>query len=103
MNIFDSVNELEKMYENLLNEAKERHTNEVRLLREKNDEMIDKSVNLLDEFINNTLDNLTVELQNKIDEYKRTIEQLFQKIEQEYKENKGNYINQIIKILELPF
>ncbi|MEJ2294401.1 MAG: hypothetical protein P8Y23_06480 [Candidatus Lokiarchaeota archaeon] len=88
MNIFDSVNELEKMYDNLLNEAKERHTNEVRLIREKYDEMIDKRVNLLDEFINETLDNLTIELQNKIDEYKKTIEQLFQKIEQEYKENK---------------
>ena len=103
MNIFDNIYELEKMYENLLNEAKERHTEEVRALREKYDEAIDKLVNLLDVYINDTLENLSIELQDKINEYKNTIKQLFQKIEQEYKENKEEFINQVIKILELPF
>jgi len=103
LDIFDNVHELEKMYENLLNEAKERHTEEVRALREKYDEAIDKLVNLLDVYINDTLENLSIELQDKINEYKNTIKQLFQKIEQEYKENKEEFINQVIKILELPF
>ena len=103
MNIFDNVHELEKMYENLINEAKERHTEEVRSLREKYDEIIDKRVNLLDVYINDTLENLSIELQDKTNEYKNTIKQLFQKIEQEYNDNKEEFINQIIKILELPF
>ena len=103
MNIFDNVHELEKMYENLLNEAKERHTEEVRVSREKYDEAIDKLVNLLDTYIKIVLENLSKELQDKTNEYKNTIGQLFQKIEQEYKENKEELINQIIKILELPF
>ncbi|MFX1476774.1 MAG: hypothetical protein ACFFCI_01460 [Promethearchaeota archaeon] len=103
MNIFDNINELEKMYENLLNEAKERHTKEFRLLREKYDKKIDKHVNSLDEFINKTLNNLTIQLQDKISKYKDTTSQLFQKIEQEYKENREEFINQIIKVLELPF
>ena len=103
MNIFDSINELEQMYENLLNEAKERHTKEFHLLREKYDKQIDNRVNLLDEFIKKALDNLTIELKNKTNEFENTIAQLFQKIEQEYKENKKEFINQISKILELPF
>lgn len=103
MNIFDNVKELEKMYENLLNEAKERHTEEVRSLREKYDEVIDKRANLLDVYINDTLENLSIELQDKINEYKNTITQLFHEIEQEYKKNKEDFINQIIKVLELPF
>ena len=103
MSIFDNIKELEKMYENLLNEAKERHTEEVRSLREKYDEVIDKRVNLLDVYINDTLENLSIELQDKINEYKDTITQLFHKIEQEYKDNKEEFINQIISVLELPF
>ncbi|MFX1497594.1 MAG: hypothetical protein ACFFBH_08720 [Promethearchaeota archaeon] len=103
MNIFDNVKDLEKMYENLLNEAKERHTKEFRKLREKSDKIIEERVKILDEFINKVLENLTIELQKKTNEYKKTIAQLFQKIEQEYKENKEEFINQIIKILELPF
>ena len=103
MNIFDNIKELEKMYENLLNEAKERHTEEVRSLREKYDEVIDKRANLLDVYINDTLENLSIELEDKISEYKDTITQLFHKIEQEYKDNKEEFINQIISVLELPF
>jgi uncharacterized protein YpuA (DUF1002 family) len=103
LNIFDNVKELEKMYENLLNEAKERHTEEVRSLREKYDEVIDKRANLLDVYINDTLENLSIELQDKINEYKNTMTQLFHEIEQEYKKNKEDFINQIIKVLELPF
>jgi len=103
LNIFDNVKELEKMYENLLNEAKERHTEEVRSLREKYDEVIDKRANLLDVYINDTLENLSIELQDKINEYKNTNTQLFHEIEQEYKKNKEDFINQIIKVLELPF
>ena len=103
MNLFDNMYELEKMYENLINEAKERHTEEVRGLREKYDEAIEKLVNLLDVYIKTALEDLSIELQDKILEYKNTIKQLFQKIEQEYNDNKEEFINQIIKILELPF
>ena len=103
MNIFDNIYELEKMYENLLNEAKERHTEEVRAIREKYDEAIEKLVNLLDTYMKTALENLSIELKDKTDEYKNTIKQLFQKIEQEYKENKEEFIKQVIKILELPF
>ena len=62
-----------------------------------------KELNLTQAKLNDTLENLSIELQDKINEYKNTITQLFHKIEQEYKENKEVFINQIIKILELPF
>ena len=103
VNLFENLKELESMYENLLNEAKIRHTNEFRVLKEEYDLKIDEKSKVLDEFIKKILESLTTELENKTTDYQKNTTELFQKINKNYDLDKEEFIIEIKKILNLPF
>ncbi len=103
MNLFEEIEDMENLYKNLINEALERHSSEVREIRNKYIDKINDKTKKMDEFIHSILRDLDGMLEKKVLEFKDKADNLLLNIQEEYKKSKQNFIDTIIKTLEITF
>jgi len=103
MEVFKWVEEIEKIYDELIEKAKSESLAEIQELRAQLEKETDKVVQETREHINLTLQNTSKEVVNENKNFEEKIKHLCEKIEKKFQLNKENLMKSIIKRLEFDF
>jgi hypothetical protein len=103
MAIFDWVKEIEKIYEELIEEAKKESLSELQNFRDEQEKMVDENLQKKQNIINIALKSLKEEVNKEIGFIKTNMERQLKEIESNYEQNKIILIKEIINKLRLNF
>lgn len=101
--IFKWTKEIEKIYEGLIDKAKEENLAEMQAFRENHEKLIEKTLLKKQEVVNLALKNISIEINNGISSFNEKLDVAMKKIERKYQKDKTQLIKIIIKKLELNF
>ena len=103
MEIFKFANEIEKVYEDLIKNAKEDNLSELRALRNNQEKMMEFALNQKQQIVNLALKNVAEEVDIEINNFKNLLNQNIKNIEEQFQNNKNSIIKSIIQKLGLEF
>ncbi|MFX0186968.1 MAG: hypothetical protein ACFE8A_04435 [Candidatus Hodarchaeota archaeon] len=103
MEIFKWASEIEKVYKDLIDDAKEASFAELQALRNNQEKMTEYAINQKRELVNLALKNLSEEVDKRINKYKNELNNVIKNIEEKYQKNKKNLQKLIIEDLGLDF
>jgi vacuolar-type H+-ATPase subunit H len=103
MKIFDWAKELEKIYEELLEEAKNQNLNEIEELKVENEKLIEESLQHKQKLVKKALNSVSNDADKEIMQFKENLTRILEKWEQDYNKNRLKIINDIIRKLGLDF
>lgn len=103
MEIFKWVKELEKVYEDLIEEAQKESLNEIQTLRDEQEKILNESLQKKQDFINLAIKSLLEEVNKEIGGFKKNLENKLKEIEIHYEKTKENTINILTNKLGLDF
>lgn len=101
--IFKWTKDIEKIYEGLIDKAKEENLAEMQAFRENQEKLIEKTLLKKQEVVNLALKNISIEINNGISSFNEKLDVAMKKIERKYQKDKTQLIKIIIKKLELNF
>lgn len=101
--IFKWTKDIEKIYEGLIDKAKEENLAEMQAFRENQEKLIEKTLLKKQEVVNLALKNISIEINNGISSFNEKLDVAMKKIERKYQKDKIQLIKIIIKKLELNF
>ncbi len=101
--IFKWTKDFEKIYEGLIDKAKEENLAEMQAFRENQEKLIEKTLLKKQEVVNLALKNISIEINNGISSFNEKLDVAMKKIERKYQKDKTQLIKIIIKKLELNF
>ena len=103
MKIFKWAIEIEKVYEDLIKNAKEENLAEIQVVRNNQEKMFEFALIQKQEITNSALKNLHEEVDVGIKKFRNQVNKNLKNIEEHYQKNKDNLIKSIIEKLELEF
>ena len=103
MKIFKWAIEIEKVYEDLIKNAKEENLAEIQVVRNNQEKMFEFALIQKQEFTSSALKNLHEEVDVGIKKFRNQLNKNLKNIEEHYQKNKDNLIKSIIEKLELEF
>ena len=103
MEIFKWANEIEKVYKDLIDNAKEASFAELQALKNNQEKMMEYAINQKQELVNLALKNLSEEVDKGINKFKNELNNTIKNIEEKYQKNNKNLRKLIIEDLGLDF
>ena len=103
MDFFEWVKDIEKVYEDLIGNAKKLNLNEIEEYRKEQDEKFDDFITKINVLVNTALGNLTVDSEIKTNTFEKKVDKAIQNIETEFKKNLENLQKLIIEEVGLDF
>jgi len=103
MPIFKWVEEIENIYENLIEDAKKESLNDIEKLKASIEKDMEKKIHNNQEIINSALKTLSKEVNEKSSKFGESISKLNSKIEKIFYENKEGLMNLIFEKLGFDF
>ncbi len=103
MDFFEWVNDIEKVYEDLIGNAKKLNLNEIEEYRKEQDEKFDDFITKINVLVNTALGNLTVDSEIKTNTFEKKVDKAIQNIETEFKKKLENLQKLIIEEVGLDF
>ena len=103
MEIFKWTDEIEKVYMELIKNAKEDNLVEFKSLRNNQEKMIEFSINQKQKIVKLALKNLAEEVDKEIINFKKSLNKSTKIIEEQFQKNQKNIIKSIIEKLGLDF
>lgn len=103
MRIFDWAKDLEKVYDDLLEKAKEQNLKEIEELKKKNDISLEETHKIKQDLVTKALNSLQNDVNKEISHFAEKLEKILNEFEQVYNQNKTVLINEIIDKVGLDF
>jgi hypothetical protein len=103
MNIFEWIKDIEQVYDDLINNAKEINLNDIEKFREEQRIEFEKFLDKKNELVNNALINLSKDVDSQIKVFRETMDKAINKIEKKFKKNIQNLQKLIITETGLDF
>ena len=101
--IFKWANEIEKVYDDLINNAREESLAEIKALRNNQEKMMESTLNQKQNLVNLALKELSEEVEKEIISFKNELNQKIKTIEEQFQKSKNKIIKSIIKKLGFEF
>ncbi|MFX1325777.1 MAG: hypothetical protein ACFE8N_12560 [Promethearchaeota archaeon] len=101
--IFKWAEDIEKIYEELIEKGKSENLSEIQKIRSEQEELLEKTVNHFRDTVNVALKSLTTNLNKEDQVILKKINNLKKKMEKKYLDNQENLINLLIKELGFDF
>jgi len=103
MDLFEWVKDIEKVYEDLIGNAKKFNLNEIEEYRKEQNEKFEDFIIKINVLVNTAIGNLTVESDIKTNTFEKKLDKTLQNIETEFKKNLENLQKLIIEEVGLDF
>lgn len=103
MDIFKNLNEIEKVYEDLIENAKKLNLKEIEDFRNEQNEKFDSFITKVNVLVNTAIGNLTVDIETKKITFEKQMNDALNKIDYEFQKNIDNLQKLIIKEIGLDF
>ena len=96
MDIFKNLNDIEKIYEELINNAKNLNLKDIEEFRENQQRIFEAYIGEKNDLVNNTLITLAKEVNFKIGNFEEKLDEAINKIELQFQKSIGNLQKLII-------
>ncbi len=103
MNLFEWVKDIERVYDNLINNTKNANLKEIEEYREEQNQNFESFLSKINVLINTAIGNLTVEVDKETNIYEKNIDNAIKNIEVDFKKNIGNLQKLIIEKVGFDF
>lgn len=103
MRIFEWAKDLEKVYKDLIEKAKEQNLKEIEELQKENQKSLEETQNSKGDLVTKALNSLRDDVNTEISQFKKKLEKILNDYDQSYNQNKNNLIDKIINELGLDF
>ncbi|TKJ24276.1 MAG: hypothetical protein CEE43_00910 [Promethearchaeota archaeon Loki_b32] len=103
MDLFEWVKDIEKVYEDLIGNAKKLNLNEIEEYRKEQNEKFEDFIIKINVLVNTAIGNITVESDIKTNTFEKKLDKAIQNIETEFKKNLENLQKLIIEEVGLDF
>ncbi|MFW9998693.1 MAG: hypothetical protein ACFE9Q_06115 [Candidatus Hodarchaeota archaeon] len=103
MDIFEWVKDIEKVYDNLISDAKSLNLKEIEEFREKQNQKFEEYLTKINVLVQTAIGNLTVDIDKETNVYEKNLDNALKKIEIDFKKNSGNLQKLIIEKVGLDF
>ena len=103
MEIFKWANEIEKVYDDLIKNAREESLAEIKALRNNQEKMMEFTLNQKQNIVNLALKELSEKVEQEIASFKNDLNQKIKTIEDQFQKSKNNIIKSITKKIGLEF
>ena len=103
MEIFKWVEEIEKIYDNLIEKAKKESLEDIRKARTSQEKDMEKVIYKNQEIINDASAKVSKEVSEKSKNFEELVKNLCSKIEKDYQENKGGLTSLLFEKLGFDF
>jgi predicted DNA-binding transcriptional regulator len=103
MDVFEWVKDIEELYENLINNAKDINLKDIEEFREQQRTQFESFLEKKNELVNNALISLTTSGDTQIKEFEAQIDKAIEKIEVQFQEEISNLHKLIIDEMGLDF
>jgi len=103
MDLFEWVKDIEKVYEDLIGNAKKLNLNEIEEYRKEQNEKFEDFIIKINVLVNTAIGNLTVDSDIKTNTFEKKLDKAIQNIETEFKKNMENLQKLIIEKVGLDF
>ena len=103
MEVFKWENDIEKVYENLIEKAKDINLSEIKVSREKQEKILENLLKQKNELTTTSLKNLSADVQDKIKDFRKKLNEAINDIENIYQKDKKNLEVLILKKLGFDF
>jgi len=103
MDIFESVKEIEKIYGDLIDDAKQFNLKEIEKFRNEQNENFDKYIGKINVLVNTAIGNLTIDVEEQKITFEKKLHDVIKNIEAELQKKIGNLHQLIIKEIGVNF
>ena len=103
MDLFENLQDIEKVYEDLVNNAKNLNLKEIEKFRDNEERTFEKFIIEMNELVNEVLGTLAKEVTIKINNFENKLDGAIKKIELEFQKTIGNLQKLIIEEVGLDF
>ncbi|TFG15782.1 MAG: hypothetical protein EU535_00880 [Promethearchaeota archaeon] len=103
MKIFEWIEDIEKVYDDLIEKAKKKATDEIDSLREDQEKIMEDLESKKQHFVNSTLKNLSEDITNGINDFKSNLEKTIGMFENKFQEYEKKEIKTILGKLGFDF
>ncbi len=103
MNLFEWIKDIEKLYENLINNAKDINLKDIEAFRDQQRKKFEDFLEKKNELVNNALIKLTIDSDAKSKEFEDQMDDALKKIEVQFQKEIGNLHKLIIDEVGLDF
>ena len=101
MDIFKEIEDIEKIYEELIDNAKNRNIKDIEKLRDDQQKNFEKLIRHKNELVNEVLSNLSKKVNEKTKEFEEMLQIAIDKIETLFQKKTGNLQKLILEKIEL--
>lgn len=103
MSIFEMIRDIEKVYENLINKAKNESIAEIQSIKEQKEDDLKITLTKKNEFVDSVLKTVSKEVNDNIEKFEKNFSEALKKIEIHYQNNKDSLAELITKKLGYDF
>ena len=103
MDLFEWIRDIQKVYEDLVNNAKNINLKEIEEYREDQDKKFETFLSKMNVLVNTALGNLAVYIDDKTNTFEKNLNHAIKNIEVEFQKNIGNLEKLIIEEVGLDF
>ncbi len=103
MEVFKWVNDIEKVYEDLIEKAKDINLTEIKVSREKQEKVLEALLKRKNELTTTSLKGLSADVQDKIKDFRKKLNEAINNIEKVYQKEKKNLEDSILEKLGFDF
>jgi hypothetical protein len=103
MDLFENLKDIEKIYEDLVNNAKNLNLREIERYRENEQQTFENFIREKNELVNEVLGTLAKEVTTKINTFENKLDEAIKKIELQFQKSIGNLQKLIIEEVGLDF
>ncbi len=103
MDLFENLKDIEKIYEDLVNNAKSLNLKEIEKIRDNEEQNFEKFIREKNELVNEVLGTLAKETTTKINTFKNKLDGAIKKIELQFQKSISNLQKLIIEEVGLDF
>ena len=103
MEVFEWVRDIERVYEELINKAKNTNLKDIEEFRQEQAEKFDTFITKINVLVKTAIGNLTVALDQETNSYEKDLDNAIKKIEADFKKNIKNLQKLIIEEVGLDF
>jgi len=103
MEVFEWVRDIERVYEELINKAKNTNLKDIEEFRQEQAEKFDTFIIKINVLVKTAIGNLTVALDQETNSYEKDLDNAIKKIEADFKKNIKNLQKLIIEEVGLDF
>ena len=103
MEIFNWASEIEKVYDDLIKNAREENLAEIKVLRNNQEKMMESTLNQKQNIVNLALKELSEKVEKEITSFKNDLNQKIRTIEDQFQKSKDKIIKSITKKLGFEF